>query len=93
MQAALELNYPEIPQGLRERYANLLVNRAVRFFIENNLDRSVVDEDLADGASDTEYYSLPEGGKTDLHNLEYGEGEEQRYQDGIVQSLKDSKEK
>lgn len=36
----------EIKKGLKERYAKMLVARAVRFYIENHLDGSVVAEDL-----------------------------------------------
>lgn len=91
MQSILEINYPEIPVGLRERYATMLVNRAVRHYIEGTLDKIVVDEDLADGRRDAGFFAL-EDGKTDLCNLTYNEQEEQKYQDSLLEMLSEIRE-
>lgn len=45
METALEIDYNLSPE-IRAKYAEMLVNRAVRFYIENTLDSDVVDEDL-----------------------------------------------
>jgi len=41
----LKFDYSIAP-SLREKYAEMLVSRAVRFYLENELDSSVVEEDL-----------------------------------------------
>lgn len=38
-----------VPKKLLDRYSNLLLARAVRFYIEGNLDEAVVQEDLYNG--------------------------------------------
>lgn len=72
--------YQGIPKKIRARYVAILTARAVRFYIENELDAHTVDEDLADGATDTGFY---ESGhplrKTDLCNLIHSEEHEKEY--------------
>jgi hypothetical protein len=46
MDTALKTNYSGISPLLRKRYARLLVLRAIRFYIENQLDTPTVNEDL-----------------------------------------------
>lgn len=78
--------FQNIPAKVRARYVSMLVSRAVRFYIENTLDITVVDEDLADGASDIGFY---ESGsplkKTDLCNLIYSEEHESKFQQSLRQ--------
>lgn len=45
IESRLKFDYNVSPK-LRAKYAEMLVNRAVRFYIENTLDSDVVDEDL-----------------------------------------------
>ena len=45
MEIALQKDY-NIKSSLRKKYSDMLVSRAVRFYIETNLDKSVVEEDL-----------------------------------------------
>lgn len=49
MEIALKKEGYVIPRSIRKRYSELLVARAVRFYIESNLDSSTVDEDLYNG--------------------------------------------
>jgi hypothetical protein len=49
MEIALQIDHPGIPSKLRKRYAEMLTARAVRFYIEGNLDSVVVSEDLYHG--------------------------------------------
>jgi len=85
---ALQINYPSIPEGIRQRYAELLVNRAVRFYIDRELDKLVVDEDLADGKKDCGFYALEDAKETDLCNVIYSEKVEQEYHQEIKRMLK-----
>ena len=45
MEIALQNNW-KIPSKIRKRYSEILVARAIRFYVENELDSGVVDEDL-----------------------------------------------
>jgi len=82
--ALKQKQYQGIPKKIRARYVALLVSRAVRFYIENELDSSVVDEDLADGKSDSGFYESGEPlKKTDLCNLIYSEKHEAKYQKSL----------
>lgn len=59
----------------------MLTLRALRFYIEGDLDAYVVSEDLYDGESDTEFYGsgrVPLK-KTDLCNLIDSEEHEAKY--------------
>lgn len=88
METAIKIDYPTVhTERLTKRYAKLLVNRAVRFYIEEKLCSSVVDEDLADCQSDTEYYSIPQDKTSDLNNLKYAEKQEQIYQEKLLKML------
>jgi hypothetical protein len=78
-------NFQGIPSTVRARYISMLVSRAVRLYIESELDSLIIDEDLADGASDTGFY---ESGaplrKSDLCNLIYGEEYEAKFQQSLL---------
>lgn len=91
METALQLDY-SISRKTRKRYAEMLVARAVRFYIQNNLDQLVVSEDLYRGddfdcgcsqeSADTgRHESLCEYSKKDWYpNLKDGEDHERRFQ-------------
>jgi len=49
MALVLQINHPDMKQPVRIRYAKVLVQRAVRFYIENTLDSGVVEEDMVPG--------------------------------------------
>jgi hypothetical protein len=87
MDLALKHNgFQGIPAQIRARYVSMLVSRAVRFYIESDLDANVIDEDLADGATDIGFYES--GGplkKTDLCNLIYSEEHESKFQQSLRQ--------
>lgn len=73
-----------IPRTARERYFRMLTLRALRFYMESNLDAYTIAEDLYDGASDTEFYRSGYAPlkKTDLVNLIDSEQHEAKfYQD------------
>lgn len=76
--------YQGIPKKVRTRYINMLLTRAARFYVENEFDSFIIDEDLADGESDTGFY---ESGrplkKTDLCNLIISEKHETDYQKSL----------
>lgn len=83
----LQINYA-IPPAIRQRYAKMLVNRATRFYLEKNLDRSTVDEDLADGLRNAGWYELRDDEESDLCNLIDSEKTEQEYQDELAEMVK-----
>lgn len=56
MDTALKTDYPNIPPLVRKMYTPMLVSRAVRFYIENTLDSTVVEEDLLE--EDRKYPNL-----------------------------------
>ena len=92
METILQINYPSsISRNIRKRYCELLVARAVRFYIVNNLDRSVVNEDLYNGedfdcscsqgdADKGKHQSTCEFIKYPYPHLSFSENEEKKYQ-------------
>jgi hypothetical protein len=60
IELTLDINYPHVRKELGEyqfhRYGNVLATRAVKFYIENELDSEVVAEDLY--GEDGEYPNL-----------------------------------
>lgn len=94
METALEIDY-NLKPALRTKYAEMLVNRAVRFYIENTLDSSVVDEDLIPFCSvcgdeltmDTEEHFNPEEAghkeKVEYCNLDHSIEHETKYQQDL----------
>ena len=94
MEIALQIDYSGISSSRRKRYAEMLVARAVRFYIDNELDSSVVSEDLYQECKFCEYEypdHKEEGCKMPLFifpNLIYNEKEEAKYQRGLSKLLK-----
>lgn len=70
-----------IPRTARERYFRMLTLRALRFYIESNLDAYTIAEDLYDGATDTGFYRRGYAPlkKTDLCNLINSEKHEEKF--------------
>jgi hypothetical protein len=92
MEIALQKNYPGIPSSIRKRYSELLVARAVKFYIESDLDVGVVEEDLYHG-EDFDCTCSQEDAHNDKHqalcqyaggrnyvNLDYSEQEMNEWQ-------------
>lgn len=57
----------DIPKELVSRYAEILQARAMKFYVEQNLDQSVVDEDLYNG-EDFDCSCSQEDADKDMHN-------------------------
>jgi len=55
------------PVSLRKKYAEILVARAVRFYIENELDSMVINEDLYNG-EDFDCSCSQEEADNNIHN-------------------------
>lgn len=89
MEIALQKGY-KIPRSIRKRYTELLVARAVRFYIEGNLDAAVIDEDLYNGedfdcicsqadADKNKHCVGCEYSKKDYPNLKYSENKQREW--------------
>lgn len=92
---ALKLSDYSVPKELRLKYAEMLVSRAVRFYIENHLDSSVVEEDLIpfcktcgdEISSDFRHVQEEETdhkAKVEYCNLDYSIEHEEKYQKDII---------
>lgn len=102
MEIALQTDYPGISSKLRKRYADLLVARAVRFYIDGQLDDLVVQEDLYCG-EDFDCSCSQEDADRNKHqakceysnpltkyvNLDYSEKGETQWQREQTKTLKD----
>lgn len=74
----LKFDY-SIPAKVRDEYAELLMSRAVRFYLENSLDSSVVEEDLIP-------FCKTCGEELDLYNLKHiAEEDEKRDHKAVVE--------
>jgi hypothetical protein len=92
----LKDNY-EISSALREKYSDMLMSRAVRFYLENEIGNDVVDEDMQpfckvcgdDLPYNTEKGYMCEGGEKPhkavvrYDNLDHSIKHEQEYQKSI----------
>jgi hypothetical protein len=105
MEIALK-NYHNIKNSVRKRYAEMLVARAVRFYIENELDDYVVEDDLymfcknceneveiINGKPNCECIYSPSCGKIiiEYSNLEDSEKEESQWQRELQKLKKTTK--
>ena len=81
VETLLTINYPDyVPDNLRKQYSEILVSRAVRFYLENEMDSSIINEDFHDDAEENEKCNYP--------NLEYSRQEEIKYQRELKKLLK-----
>lgn len=84
MQTYLTDAYGEsIPKNVRERYAKLLVARAVRFYIEGTLDQPTVDEDMYEDEEEATM-RVNTRAVAEYPNLDHSEVHEQQFIVGIV---------
>ena len=91
MEIALQIDHAGIPSSTRKRYAELLVARAVRFYIENELDGGVVEEDLYNYEDEYAENMRQDRKNNPYPNLEYGEREEKNWQvnqSALLKSIK-----